>query len=196
MLTVGVGLARSLLFRLALRPGLDDEHIFLVLLGALGLAAGVCGVLHLSPLPVGVIAGAVFINYSSEKERIYAVLQNREHTIYILFLVLAGSLVTVGPGQAVLVPVLVAVVMVARLLGKTVGASGPRTWGNTTAVPLRASMALLPQGGMTVAMAASFAHAYPEPAAQAAAAATVIAVVVNDLVGAELAPYVLSGVRD
>ncbi|MHC5022175.1 MAG: cation:proton antiporter domain-containing protein, partial [Planctomycetota bacterium] len=93
LLSIAAGVLLALLLRLVMRPDLDDEHVFLVLLGMLGMSSGVCEVLHLAPLGVGVLAGMIFANRSGEKERIYQVLANREHTLYVLFLVLAGSLV-------------------------------------------------------------------------------------------------------
>lgn len=185
LLALGIGLALAFVLRLGLRPGLDDEHVFLVLLGALGLVAGVCGVLRLSPLVVGLVAGAAFANRSRQKERVYEVLQGREHVLYTLLLVLTGSLVQ--PGSLALLAALTAALVAARALGKTLGAQA--------AVPARASLALLPQGGLTIAMVASFAHAYETPAAQVAVAATVAGVLVNDLLGGLIAARALQGLR-
>jgi Kef-type K+ transport system membrane component KefB len=193
LLSVVAGVLLAMLLRMVMRPDLDDEHVFLVLLGMLGMSSGVCEVLHLAPLGVGVLAGAIFANRSGEKERVYKVLANREHTLYVLFLVLAGTLVD---ASAWVVWPVVAAIVLSRLFGKIAGASVLRLVGNREALPLRAGFALIPQGGMAVAMAASFAHAYPSPLTQTVVAATVVAVLVSDLVGAELAPFVLRGVRD
>jgi len=193
--TVATGYALSWLLRLLLRPGLDREGLFVGLLGVLALAAGLCGALRLSPLVVGVVAGCAIANSAPQKERIFEALQSREHTLYVVFLVLVGSLVRVEPGQELVIPLLIGALMVARLGAKVVGVSAPGAVGLAAAVPARAGLALLPQGGMTIAMAASFADAYPGPAAQAAAAATVLAVFLNDLLGAQLAPPALAGLR-
>lgn len=194
--TLSAGYALSWLLRLILRPGLDQARMFVGLLGTLALAAGVCGVLRLSPLVVGVIAGGAIANAAPQKERVFQALQNREHTLYIVLLVLVGSLVRVEAGQAVVLSLLILALLACRLAGKVLGASAPRLAGVRAAIPARAGLALLPQGGMTIAMAASFAQAYEGPAARLAVAATVLAVFVNDLLGAKVGPPALAGVRD
>jgi Kef-type K+ transport system membrane component KefB len=173
-----------------------NQELVLLLIGLVLFAAGTAFYLSLSPLFVCMIAGIVIGNLSPMRRRVYVALSEWEKPIYIMLLVLAGALLQFSTWW--ILP-LVAAYSAARILAKWMGgliASGlglddldlPRSFG----------LALIPQGGLSLAMAISFFLIYvptgsPEldAAVNAFFATVVIAVGLSDLLGPFLIRAVL-----
>ncbi|MCC6624705.1 MAG: hypothetical protein IT385_25875 [Deltaproteobacteria bacterium] len=91
--TIGVGAALGLLVYAALGQIGSEAETAAVLLGSICLAAGAASSLHLSPLALCFLSGALIANFPSAwKERVRRVLDRLERPIHLLFLVLAGAL--------------------------------------------------------------------------------------------------------
>jgi len=181
----GLGMVLGVLFLLLSRPRPHREELFLFLLGLVVFGAGASLYLALSPLFVCAVAGAVVANVSPLRARAYRVLQEWEKTIYVILLILAGALLDF-PSWLIL-PLALSYIAL-RLVAKGVGG-----WVARAVVPLRIAtprdlgFGLVPQGGISLAMAISITLGYP--ALQLGAGTlggTVFSIVVLGVLGSEL----------
>ena len=180
-----LGAILAVVFLLLSRPRPNREELFLFLLGLVVFAAGAALYLALSPLYVCAISGVVIANVSPLRSRVYKVLQEWEKTIYVILLVLAGALLEF-PSWLVL-PV-AALYVGLRILAKV--AAG---WISRAAVPLRIAtpadfgLGLVPQGGISLAMAISITLSYRGLRLGAGTlGGTVFSIVVLGVLGSEL----------
>ncbi len=149
----GLGIVCGILFLWLTRPRPGGEELVLFLLGIAAFASGAALQLQLSPLFVSVIMGAVVANLSPEPERIYRVLQEWEKPIYVVLLMLAGALLSFQ--TLWVLPLALAYVLI-RALGKVLGNMAMvRLTPPPFPTPKRFGMGLLPQGGISLAMAIS-----------------------------------------
>jgi hypothetical protein len=192
---LGVGLICGIVFIWLTRRRPSSEELVLYLLGISAFAAGVALQWGLSPLFVGVTMGAVVANLGASGRRILPVLERWEKMVYVTFLLLAGALLQI-PTWAVL-PVALGYALL-RFTAKVLSASIM-----VTLVPLsfRAprglGFGLIPQGGISIAMAVSGVLMYSDlqirgfDAEAALFAVIVIGVVLSELAGPVLAKSVL-----
>jgi hypothetical protein len=125
----------------------------LFLLGIAAFASGAALQLQLSPLFVSVVMGSVVANFSPDPQRVFRVLHEWEKPIYVVFLLLAGALLDFStPWIAVLA------------LGYAILRGGGKVIGNLAMIrvlplevtpPRRFGLGLIPQGGISLAMAIS-----------------------------------------
>lgn len=153
MMDLALGLVCGVLFLwlMRLRPG--REELVLYLLGISALVGGAALQLQLSPLLAATVMGAVVANFSRDRDRVFRALQQWEKPIYLVLLLLAGAqlrfttwwVFPLGLGYFGM-----------RAFGKVVGSA---VLVRTVALPFRAprrlGLGLLPQGGITLAMALS-----------------------------------------
>jgi Kef-type K+ transport system membrane component KefB len=115
--------------------------------------------------------GVVVGNLSPDPQRVFRILQDWEKPIYLVFLMLAGALLSFP--TLWVVPLALAYA-VARALGKVLGSMAMvRLIPFDFPTPKRFGLGLLPQGGISLAMAIS-------------AVLTYSAVVLDDMSGADL----------
>ncbi len=143
--------------------------------------------MQLSPLFVAVVMGVVVANFSRDPQRAFQVLQRWEKPVYVVFLMLAGALLTFSTVWVALLAVGYALVRgVGKVLANLVmvriiplGFSPPRRFG----------LGLIPQGGISLAMAISGVLAYGglmvngRDAGDLLFAVVVIGVVISELIG-------------
>lgn len=150
---LGLGVICGILFLWLTRPRPGGEELVLFLLGIAAFASGAALQLQLSPLFVSVTMGAVVANLSPDPQRVFRVLQEWEKPIYVVFLILAGALLTFPTLWTF--PLAIAYALL-RAGGKVLG-----NMAMVRAVPLpfptpkRFGLGLLPQGGISLAMAIS-----------------------------------------
>lgn len=186
---IGLGLVTHWLF-----PERDDvRENSLVLLGIVSLGAGAAELLRLSPLFVTALAGMVFANLSPRKERAYGLLADSEHTLYTVFLLVAGLLFRVDVSPLL---VLVPAYLLLRALGKLAGcyAGLAAFLPGSRASPLLGA-GMLYQGGMALAMAVSFQSLHADALDRQATTAVVVGVVVFELAAPWIAQAALAGRR-
>ncbi|HEX6940165.1 MAG TPA: cation:proton antiporter [Longimicrobiales bacterium] len=188
---LGVALALGIVFGVFFlwltRPRPEREELVLFLLGLVVFSAGTAFYLGLSPLFLSMVIGVVVANFSPVRRQVYAVLQAWEQPIYVILLVLAGALLSF-PSWAV-VP-LAAAYLVARVAGKLAGGFLlTRAARLPFPAPARLGLGLIPQGGISLAMAVSIALTYGTLQASGVAvvdalfAVVVLGVVASELVG-------------
>jgi len=149
----GLGLVCGIVFLWLTRVRPGGEELVLFLLGICAFASGAALRWDLSPLFVSVTMGAVVANFGRNRERVFRVLQRWEKPVYLVFLLLAGALlrmpnlwiVLLAMGYALLRALAKALSMGALVSTIPLGAPVPRRMG----------LGLIPQGGISLAMAAS-----------------------------------------
>lgn len=150
---LGVGVVCGILFLWLTRPRPRGEELVLFLLGIAAFSSGAALQLQLSPLFVSVIMGAVVANLSPEPQRVYRVLQEWEKPIYVVFLMLAGALLSFPTPW--IFPLAAAYALV-RGGGKLLGNMAMvRIVPLPFQTPKRFGLGLIPQGGISLAMAIS-----------------------------------------
>ncbi|NNF39006.1 MAG: hypothetical protein HKN71_10080 [Gemmatimonadetes bacterium] len=150
---LALGLVCGVLFLwlMRLRPG--REELVLYLLGVSALVGGAALQLQLSPLVAATVTGAVVANFSRHRDRVYRALQQWEQPIYVVLLVLAGA--QLRPTTWWVLPLGLGYFVV-RGLGKVLGtALLVRVIPLPFDVPRRLGLGLIPQGGISLAMALS-----------------------------------------
>lgn len=184
---VGLGVICGILFLWLTRPRPGSEEMVLFLLGIAAFASGSALQLQLSPLFVSVVMGIVVANFSPDPQRVFRVLHDWEKPIYVVFLLLAGALLDFSTPW---IPVLA--------LGYAVLRGGGKVLGNMAMVrilpleitpPRRFGLGLIPQGGISLAMAISGVLTYGglvlngQDAANLLFAVVVLGVLLSELSG-------------
>jgi len=150
---VGLGVICGILFIWLTRPRPGGEEMVLFLLGIAAFASGAALQLQLSPLFVSVTMGAVVANFSPDPQRVFRVLQAWEKPIYVVFLLLAGALLNFSTLWIALWALAYALVRGGgKVLGNLVMI---RLLPLQFAIPRRFGLGLIPQSGISLAMAIS-----------------------------------------
>ena len=186
-MALGVGVICGIVFIWLTRSRPAGEELVLFLLGGCALAAGVALQWDFSPLFVSMTMGALVANLSRSRARIQLVLTRWEKPVYVTFLLLAGALLQV-PTWLVLP---LAVAYTALRFAAKVGSAAllARPLGLAAPVPRSVGLGLIPQGGISIAMAVSAMLLYSDleiGAVDAEAvlfAVIVIGVALSELVG-------------
>jgi len=153
LVALGMGVVCGILFLWLTRPRPGGEELVLFLLGIAAFSSGAALQLQLSPLFVSVTMGVVVANLSPEPERVYRVLHQWEKPIYVVFLILAGALLRFPTFWVIPLALGYAVI---RALGKVLGnLIMVRVLPIPFPTPRRFGLGLLPQGGISLAMAIS-----------------------------------------
>lgn len=192
-ITLGLGVGLGLVAHWLFPSTASVQDNSLILLGVIALGAGGAAMLRVTPLLVLAIAGFVFANLSPRSERAYGLLSGREHDLYSVFLLVAGTLFLFDwRGIYLLVPLFVLV----RVAGKVTGGwLGRRLFMPGARVSPLIGMGLLFQGGLALALAVSFERTHESLLTHHVATTIVLAVLVNEVVGPLLAQLTLAGRR-
>lgn len=192
---LGLGMACAIVFLWLARPRPTAEELVLYLLGISAFSAGAALQWGLSPLFVGVTMGAVVANLGPAGRRALPLLERWEKTVYVTFLLLAGALLQF-PSWLVLPAALGYALL--RFVAKVAGtALMVRVLPFRFEIPMRLGLGLIPQGGISIALAVSAMILYPELPIRGVDAepwlfsVIVIGVVVSELAAPWLAMSVL-----
>lgn len=193
---VGLGVILGIMFLWLTRPRPGREELVLFLLGTAALAGGAALQLQLSPLFVCTVMGAVVANLAQDRQRIFQALEKWEKPIYVTFLMLAGALLTF---QAFwVVPMAFAYTLVRGAAKVLASATLVPLIPLPFAAPRRLGLGLIPQGGISLAMAVSLMLTYSglrlpdgDSAAEALFAVILLGVVFSEITGPFLTHLVL-----
>ncbi len=171
----------GLLLHRVLLPRKSNHEILLIVLGVVFVFIAGSIVLHLSPLLMAMMAGAVLINLSPRHHRVFRTLDPVTPPIYALFFVLAGSelqlTLLLQPHLLFLGGVYVLVRAVAKWSGTYMGACMVRA---PASIRDHLGACMLPQAGVALGLVL-FVQASPLSAAmseeQAATATTLVNVI-------------------
>jgi Kef-type K+ transport system membrane component KefB len=148
-----LGLVLGIVFTWLMRRRPQSEELVLYVLGACAFTAGAALQWGLSPLFLAAVMGFTVANLGRDRARIFILLQRWEKPVYLIFLLLAGALLRI---PTVWIFVLAAAYALLRAMAKILGAAVV-----VAAVPLgfdvprRLGIGLIPQGGISIAMAVS-----------------------------------------
>lgn len=157
--TLGLGGVLGILTYVLVRSARSVAEETALLLGALGLSAGMSGYLGISPLVTGAIAGALLTNLPHHAHtRLKQLIKEVERPLYLIFLLVAGALWDPSAWQGwVLAPVFV----LARVGGKLIGAhTAKRTGPEGLPDAATLGLALAPQSPIAIATIVSFVTLY------------------------------------
>jgi hypothetical protein len=157
-IATAAGIIFGVLFLWLTRPKPQRDELALFLLGLAVFEAGTALYLGVSPLYVAAITGAVIANMSPLRRRVYGILQDWEKPVYIVLLILAGAFLgassTVAFGLA-------AAYLAVRIGAKVVAGSMARALVRLPVpTPPGVGAGLVPQGGISLAMALSAGLTY------------------------------------
>ncbi len=161
-LTLGIGTTMGGLIYATLgkiRPG---PEFTLLMLGSISFTAGIAGFLRLSPLVVCFIAGAILVNLpGGSKQHVRDALERLERPVYLLFLLVAGSL---WDGRSWQGWALMVLFVAARLAGKWLAIRISRTRVLPQLVPYeRQTLIFAPVGALAIAIVVSAQDLYFGP---------------------------------
>jgi len=171
------------------------NEILIIVLGAVLCCAGVAETLKLSPLIANMIVGFLLVNLSERNRRVFGILAPVEVPIYAAFFTIAGTDLNVGVfATAGLFGI---VYIVARILGKTVGAGlATRVIRSEDSVGRYLGLGLLPQAGVAIGLVYLIKNSPVYPATPEFAQATdtmvnivLASVLFNELIGPPLTKF-------
>ncbi len=150
---LGLGTVCGILFLWLTRKRPAGEELVLFLMGGAAFAAGAAMQLQLSPLFVCVVMGAVIANLAPGHKRVFRSLESWEKPIYIILLIMAGALLRFP--TLWVIPFAAAYVML-RVGSKVAGGFiAVRMVPLPFPPPKRLGLGLMPQGGISLALAIS-----------------------------------------
>jgi len=150
-----VGVAMGFVFvQLTLRRMARDERLLLII-GTTMFVGGICYLLSLSALYTSMVMGVVVANFSKRRVLIFEQLMSLEKTLYVAFLILLGTVVTVSGNLwmgIIAVCVVLRLILKLTLSGKLIRRNFPEFANLGPSVGLVYSA----QGGMALAVAIDF----------------------------------------
>ena len=147
------GILFGLMLRWALPISPDGRVDFLLILALVSVSGGVAAYIGMPPLIIGLIVGITFANFSPQKEKVYGALAEREHSFYVFFLILAGSMWNFDLKNLLL---LLPLYIISRIIGKLIGTySGQKIFMRDPRIKPSFGLGLFSQGGIAVAMIVS-----------------------------------------
>lgn len=192
--SVTVGAALALIFKVFATDSLSHGELLLLTLAMVIFSGGISLYLTLSPLFVNFILGVVLANIHWSNFRIFRVLSEPEKPVYFMFLILSGSILELGhPVLYEIAVILLLVRLAAKLLANHFLA---RNLYPRRRVPWSLGLGIIPQGGISIAIAIDFHQSFGSDDATLIASVIIVAIVVNDLIGPPLARFVLTKAGD
>jgi len=152
-LTLGSGTLVGMLFLSFTRLRPDPEHVGVALLGAMLFGAGIGYAADLSPLVVCGLAAALIVNVSPLRRRVQGLLAAGEHLIYALFLIIAGAVLAL---PTIWVLAAAPILWALRTAAKWAVVRYARDPLQLGAIPPHLGLATTAQGGLAIALGASF----------------------------------------
>lgn len=174
------------------------EEFVLFLLAVALILAGTSLSIAASALFTSWLTGAFIANLSPLRRRIYSALARWEKPIHVLFLLLAGSLLSFRSWH---VPLFLAGYVILRIFGKLAGGTLARSVLGPTPGAVRFGATLWSQGGLSIAIAMSaflvLGARFPESAAVPAFFdAVILGIMVFEVLGPVALRRVLAGVGE
>ena len=150
---LGLGTVCGILFLWLTRRRPDGEEMVLFLIGGAAFAAGAAMQLQLSPLFVCVVMGAVVVNLSPNHGRVFRSLERWEKPVYVILLIIAGAFLRFP--TLWIIPLAAAYVVLRAGAKVAGGAAAVRLSPLPFKPPARLGLGLMPQGGISLALAIS-----------------------------------------
>lgn len=163
----------------------DSDELLVMTLGMILAATGVAKALALSPLLANIMMGAVLVNMTQNTNRVFFALNQFTPPLYLLLFSLAGSSFRLGVFWQV--GFLGLGYILARAMGKLAGAwLGAKKVQAEAVVQEHLGITLLPQGGLSIALALLVRYHLPD-ISLTVLAITLVSVLLYEIVGPILA---------
>jgi Kef-type K+ transport system membrane component KefB len=161
-ITIGMGATMGAVIYPILGKIEPGPEFVVVMLGSVSFTAGMASYLRLSPVVVCFIAGAILVNLpGGAKDQVRETLEHLERPIYLLFLIVAGSLWQIGDWRGW---ALMGLFVIARVLGKWIGVVLLRYRDVGGLDPQeRRNLVLAPLGALSIAIVVSAEDLYFSP---------------------------------
>ncbi|MEA2062438.1 MAG: cation:proton antiporter [Gemmatimonadota bacterium] len=191
--SVLIGLVLGLLFYSFARHRHGENELIFFVLAFTVFSGGVASYLGLSSLFISAVIGATLANRLEISERVFRVLATRERPILIVFSVLVGASWDPGSGAVPALMMLLVLYLAARIAGKLGGMAviRPVLGGRVESGSTLAGLALLGQGGMSIALVANYLLLGQGPVCSTAVTVALLAVVLFEALGAYAASVAL-----
>lgn len=189
--TLLLGLALGWMLHYLTSERLREQELLLLVAGSVILSGGLSSYMHLSPLFVNLVMGVTLANLPNfSLGRITKVLLTAEKPFYVIFMILVGAM---WPPITPMVLLLTVIYAAVRTFSLVIGAWLGRLWwpAGPMRPPAGLGLAMLPFGGLSIAMAVDFRLIRPGDLADAALGVVILAVLINQLVGPALMGKVL-----
>jgi Kef-type K+ transport system membrane component KefB len=163
----------------------DSDELLVTTIAMILASTAVAKVLTLSPLLTNIMMGAVLVNLTQNSNRIFFSLNHFTPPIYLLFFTLAGARFDL---RVLLQAALLGLgYLLARAFGKIFGAwLGSKAVKAEPAVQKHLGVALLPQGGLSIALAILVLQHQPDISMDVIAI-IVVSVLLYEIVGTNIA---------
>ncbi len=189
--SVLLGVALGWMLHYLTSERLQKREMLLVLTGSVIFSSGLAASFSMSPLFVNFVVGATLSNLPNfARGRVSNILTSTEKPFFVVFMIFVGALWPPVTGTALIVSVMY---LVTRAFGLCMGT----VVGNACFLPKenrvtnRLGFAMLPQGGVAIALVVDYAFITPGPYADLALSVTLLTVLVNQLFGANILTSVL-----
>jgi len=189
-LTVILGIIFGWLMIFVLRLSLNQEERLLFTIGIVLFSGGIAAYLRISPLFVSFVSGMVIVNFCRKNHELDDIIAVAEKPVYLILLVLAGSMWQIGPAAALGLAVIFFCI---RVAGKALGVfvvvqSNLRN----RHFPRTAGFGLVNQGGMALAMVINLQAFYADGLFNTAITVIIMAALISELMGLRLTRTILA----
>jgi hypothetical protein len=157
LFAIGCGAVVGLMFLSLTRLRPAREDLGLALLATLLFGAGIGYAADLSPFVVCALAAVVIVNWSPRRRHVRALLLDWEHPIHVVFLVIAGALLTLPTAW---IPVAALVIAVLRVGARWASVRYARIALGLANLPPHVGLATVAQGGAALALGISYVLTY------------------------------------
>jgi len=154
-----------------LRGETDGNALSVDLLAAVLLGSGLGYATDLSPFIVCALATALIVNLSPQRRRVQALLFSWEPPVYAVFVIVVGALLALPTWWLVPAALLIGLIGVAARWAVMRDAQG---WRQVAPLPPHLGLATVAQGGVPLALAASFSLIYAGSGASGGAILTTV----------------------
>ncbi len=183
--SIALSFSLGFLLRTMIKLGKNNEEKLLITLGVVIFSSGLAGYFHLSPLFITFMTGLFVSNSSPERDHVHKILIKFEKPVYIIFLILAGSMWKAGNNNTYFWIALFSLTyIVLRVLSKYVG---NLLAINLTCLPSHYSrsmgLGMISQGGLALVLTVNYHEVYRSDISDIVLAVVVIAVFFNELAG-------------
>ncbi len=183
VVTVLLGLALGWMLHYLTSERLREKELLLLVAGSVILSGGLSSYLHLSPLFVNLVMGVTLANLPNfSLGRITKVLLTAEKPFFVIFMILVGAM---WPPISPVVLLLTVAYVFVRTVSLAVSAWLGRLWWPPGPMrpPAGLGLAMLPFGGLSIALAVDFHLIRPGELAETALGVVILSVLINQLIG-------------
>jgi len=180
LLSILLGVIMGFLLYLFIRKTRHREDMVVLLLGFIIFSSGLAAFLHLSPLVINFVSGIILTNRRLPTRKIlFDMFLNAEKVLYVILLIVAGAMCQFHFGFWI--GALTAMFVLTRIIGKFWGFALARHALNLKVLRPTAGLGLLTQGGLSIAMAVSYAMVYENNVTAVVLPTVLLAVIVFQL---------------